>query len=219
VGCCYDPLVLTNLCAIAKSNIVTGYTLSSQVGSRGSDSRSMMILSHGFAKKMRFLGNGKDVDHLVHNHGKTNCIGRVTYNKAFATHGNPLMDSSAHLGLSALLRYSCLGERFPNFLETKDYAKRHIFCSSQSYQKRYPPSTQYSNWKKAFTPCDVFRDKVTHVCRGQIQQEPSNKGVNSQDNERFFGYAASGEKKMNSSQTDLYLFVTPPVAPTFWCRV
>jgi hypothetical protein len=101
VDCCYDPLVLTNLCAIAKSNVVTGYTLASQVGSRGSDSRGMMI-SHGFVKKMRFLGDGEDVDHLVHNHGKTNRVGRVTY-KAFATHCNPRMDSSAHLGLSAVL--------------------------------------------------------------------------------------------------------------------
>jgi hypothetical protein len=37
-------------------------------------------------------------------------------------------------------------------------------------------------------------------------------GVNPQDNERFFDYAASGEKKMNSNQKDSYLF-TPPVAP------
>jgi hypothetical protein len=29
VDCCYDLLVLTNLCAIAKSNVDTGYTLSS----------------------------------------------------------------------------------------------------------------------------------------------------------------------------------------------
>jgi hypothetical protein len=53
---------------------------------------------------------------------------------------------------------------------------------------------------------------VTHVCRGQVQQELSGKVVNPQDNERFFGYAASGEKKMNSNQKDSYLF-TPPVAP------
>jgi hypothetical protein len=57
-----------------------------------------------------------------------------------------------------------------------------------------------------------FCTKVTHVCRGQVQQELSNKEVNPQDSERFFGYAASGEKKMNSNQKDSYLF-TPPVAP------
>jgi hypothetical protein len=88
VDCWNDPLVLINLCAIAKSNVVTGYGLpSSQVSSRGWDSRGMMI-SHGFVKKMKFLGNGEDVDHLVHNHCKTNHVGRVTY-KAFATHCNP----------------------------------------------------------------------------------------------------------------------------------
>jgi hypothetical protein len=105
---------------------------------------------------MQFLGNGQDdVDHLVHNHGKTNRVGRVTY-KAFATHCNPRIDSSAHLGLGALLCYSCLGEPFPNFLEPKDYAKRHLFRASMSYEKRYPPSTQYSNWKKVFNHCDIF---------------------------------------------------------------
>jgi hypothetical protein len=210
VDCCYDPLVLTDLCAVAKSNVVTGYTLSSLVGSRGLDSRGMMI-SHGFVKKMKFRGDGEDVDHLVHNHGKTNCVGCVTY-KAFATHCDPRMDSSAHLGLSALLRFSCLGEPFPNFLKPADYVLRHIFRSSKSYVKQYPPSTHYSNWKKVFNHCDIFCNMVTHVCRGQVQQELSNKGVNPQDNESFFGYAASGEKKMNSNQKDSYLF-TPPVAP------
>jgi hypothetical protein len=154
VDCCYDPLVLTNLCAVAKYNVVTGYTLSSQVGSRGSDSRGMMI-SHGVVKKMKFLGDGEDVDHLVHNHGKRNRVGRVTY-KAFATHCNPRMDSSAHLGLSALLCFSCLDEPFPNFLKPVDYALRHILRSSKSYLKRYRPSTQYSNWKKVFNHCDIF---------------------------------------------------------------
>jgi hypothetical protein len=112
---------------------VTGYALSSQVGSRGLDSRGKMILD-GLVKKMRFLGDGEDLYHFVHNHGKTNCVGRVMY-KAFAPHRNLRMDSSAH----------CLGEPFPNFLEPKDYAKRHLFRSSKAYWKQYPPSTQYSN--------------------------------------------------------------------------
>jgi hypothetical protein len=103
VDCFYDSHVMTNLSAMATSNVVTGYTLSSQIGSRGSDSRGIMI-SHGFVKAMRFLGEGEDVDHFVHNHGKTNRVGRVTY-RAFATHQNPRMDSLAHLGMSTLLRF------------------------------------------------------------------------------------------------------------------
>jgi hypothetical protein len=54
VDCCYDPLVLTNLCAFANSNVVTGYTLSSQVGSQGLDSRGMMI-SLGLSRRCSFL--------------------------------------------------------------------------------------------------------------------------------------------------------------------
>jgi hypothetical protein len=36
------------------------------------------MISHGFVKKMRFLGEGKDVDYLIHNYSKKNCVGRVT---------------------------------------------------------------------------------------------------------------------------------------------
>jgi hypothetical protein len=214
VDCCYDPRVLSNLSAIAKSNVVTGYTLASQLGSRGSDSRGMMI-SHGFVKKMQYLGDGEDVDHFFQNHGKTNRVGRVTY-KAFATHRNPRMDSSAHLGMSTLLRYSCSGEPIPDFLNPEDYCKRPVFRSSTAYNNQYPGTTQYSNWKKVFAECGIYCSKVTHVCRGQIQQELSDKGVCAQDHERFFGYAAPGEKKMNTNQKDSYLF-TPPRCTSMWC--
>jgi hypothetical protein len=151
VDCCYNSHVMTNLSAMAKSNAVTGYTLSSQIGSCGSDSCEIMI-SHGFVKVMRFLGEGEDVDHFVHNHGKTNPVGRVTY-KAFATHQNPRMDSSARLGMSTLLRFSCSGEPFPNFLNPKDYTKCPVFRSAHSYLNAYPALTQYSNWKKVFAHC------------------------------------------------------------------
>jgi hypothetical protein len=103
----------------------------------------------------------------------------------------------------------CLGEAFPKFLKPKYHAKRHILCSSNSYQKRYPPSTQNSNWKKVFNHCD---NKVIHAYCGQIQPELSGKGVNPQDSELFICYAVSGEKKMHSNQKDSYLFA-PPVAP------
>jgi hypothetical protein len=203
VDCCYNSHVMTNLSAMAKSNVVTDYTFSSQIGSRGSDSHGIMI-SHGFVKVMRFLGEGEDVNQFVHNHGKTNRVGRVTY-KAFATHRNPRMDSSAHLGMSTLLRFSCSGKPFPKFLNPKDYTKRPVFRSAHSYLSAYPASTQYSNWKKVFAHCGIYCSKVTHVCRGQIQQELSNRGVCAQDSERFFGYTASGGK-MNSDQKDSYLF-------------
>jgi hypothetical protein len=193
VDCCYDSHVMTNLSAMTKANAVTGYTLSSQIGSRGSDSCGIMI-SHGFVKAMRFLGEGEDVDHFVHNHGKTNRVGHVTYN-ALATHQNPLMDSLAHLGMSTLLRFSCSGEPFPNFLNPKDYTKRPVFRSAHSYLNAYPASTQYSNWKKVFAHCGIYCSKVTYVCCGQIQQELSDRGVCAQDSKRFFGYAASGGKK------------------------
>jgi hypothetical protein len=70
-----------------------------------------------------------------------------------------------------------------------------------------------SNWKKVFNHRDLFCNKVNHVCLGQIQQKLSDKRVCAQDHECFFGYAASGKKKMNSNQKDLYLFTPSPVVP------
>jgi hypothetical protein len=46
------------------------------------------MIPHGFVKMMWFLGEGVDVDQFVHDHGKTNRVGRVAY-KAFATHRIP----------------------------------------------------------------------------------------------------------------------------------
>jgi hypothetical protein len=47
----------------------------------------------------------------------------------------------------------------------------------------------------------IYCSKVTHVCRGQIQHELSDRGVCAQDSERFFGYAAySGEKNKFQSK-------------------
>jgi hypothetical protein len=51
VDCCYDSHVMTNRSTMATLNVVTGYTLLSQIGSRGSDSRGIMI-SLGFVKAM-----------------------------------------------------------------------------------------------------------------------------------------------------------------------
>jgi hypothetical protein len=62
------------------------------------------MLHGGFVKAMRFLGKGEDVGHFVHVHCKTDRVGRVTC-KAFSTHQNPRMDSSAHLSMSTLLCY------------------------------------------------------------------------------------------------------------------
>jgi hypothetical protein len=121
------------------------------------------------------------------------------------------MDSSAHFEMSTLLRFSCSGEPFPIFLNPKDYTKRPVFRSAHSYLNAYPALTQYSNWKKVFAHCGIYCSKVTHVCRGQIQQELSDRGVRAQDSERFFGYAASGGG--NEFQSKGFVPIHPPVAP------
>jgi hypothetical protein len=131
VDICYDPTTVSTLACLTKSNVVSGYVHSVQVGTRGSDSRGMMF-NHGFVRKMEYLGDGDDVDHFIHNQGKTNRVGRREY-KAFACHMNPRMDTSAHLGMNLLLRYLVLHEPFPNFLYPLDYAQRPIFRSVNSY--------------------------------------------------------------------------------------
>jgi hypothetical protein len=103
---------------------------------------------------MEFFGDGNDVEHSIHNQGKTNQVGRREY-KAFATHKNPRMDTSAHLGINLLLHFVCHGEPFPDFLEPKEYAHRPIFRLDSCYSKSYPPSTQYHNWKAIYNAAGI----------------------------------------------------------------
>jgi hypothetical protein len=103
-----------------------------------------MMFHYDFICKMEFIGDGDDVDHFIHNQGKTNSVARREY-KAFAIHKNPRMDTSAHLVIILLLWFICHGEPFPDFLEPKEYAQRPIFWSVSYYSKSYPPSTQPHN--------------------------------------------------------------------------
>jgi hypothetical protein len=210
VDICYDPRILRGMSYIAKSNVVSGYLHSAQVGTRGSDTRGV-LMNHCFIRRMDFLGKGELVDNLLLNQGKTNRVGRIEY-KAFATHVNPRMDASAHLGMNMLLRFAYQGEPFPDFLDIEDYAKRPVFRSAKSYLRHYPPTTQYRNWKSVFDASGITCNKVTHQQRGQVQQKLSDKGCPLDTLERFMGYAGAGQKEMNKNQKDSYLF-TPPVQP------
>jgi hypothetical protein len=71
VDACYDPFVVSSLSNLAKSNVVTGYTHSGQVGHRGNEGRALMM-HHGFISEMQYLGDGETVDNFIHNYGKTN---------------------------------------------------------------------------------------------------------------------------------------------------
>jgi hypothetical protein len=170
-----------------------------------------MLFNHAFVRKMAFLDDGEDVDNFIHNQGKTNHVGRREY-KAFATHKNPWMDTSAHLGMNFLVRYIVFQEPFPGFLDPKDYAQRPIFRSANSYMKAYPSSTQYTNWKAIYDAAGIRCSKVTHQNRSQVQQKLCNLGCPMDTLERFIGYKPEGVKQMNQSQKDSYLF-GPPVQP------
>jgi hypothetical protein len=137
VEACHDPTVLPNLSALAKSNVVTGYTHSGQFGHRRNEGRALMM-HHGFISEMQYLGDGETVDNFIHNHGKTNRVGRLEM-KSFWNHRNPRMDTSAHLGMNLLLRFCVLCKPFPDFLNGEDYKKRPVFRSTHSYHYNYPP--------------------------------------------------------------------------------
>jgi hypothetical protein len=207
VDACYDPLVVPNLSALAKSNVVTGYTHSGQVGHRGNEGRALMM-HHGFISEMQYLGDGETVDNFIHNYGKTNRVGRLE-TKTFCNHRNPRMDTSAHLGMNALLRFIVLCEPFPNFLDPDDYTNRPIFRSARSYTASYPPSTQNKNWNALFDAAGINAEKVTHQQRQQLQQKLADAGLDLMHLERFIGYATNGQKQMNGNQLHSYLFNSP----------
>ena len=119
------------------------------------------MMHHGFISQMQYLGDGETVDNFIHNYGKTNRVGRLE-TKTFCNHRNPRMDTSAHLGMNALLRFIVLCEPFPDFLDPDDYTKWPIFCSARSYSAPYPPSTQNTNWNAIFDAAGINAEKVTH---------------------------------------------------------
>ncbi len=207
VEACYDPTVLPHLSALAKSNVVTGYAHSGQVGHRGQEGRALMM-HHGFISQMEYLGDGETVDNFIHNYGKTNRVGRLE-TKSFCNHRNPRMDTSAHLGMNLLLRFCVLCEPFPDFLDGEDYTKRPVFRSIRSYHSEYPSSSQNSNWNSLFKVCGINCDKVTHQQRQQLQQKLADAGLDLMHLERFIGYASTGQKQMNGNQLHSYLFNSP----------
>jgi hypothetical protein len=207
VEACYGPTVLPNLSALAKSNVVTGYAHSGQVGHRGQEGRALMM-HHGFISQMEYLGDGETVDNFIHAYGKTNRVGRLE-TKSFCNHRNPRMDTSAHLGMNVLLRFCVLCEPFPDFLDGEDYTKRPVFRSVRSYHEEYPPSSQNSNWNAVFKVCGIHCDKVTHQQRQQLQQKLADAGLDLMHLERFIGYASNGQKQMNGNQLHSYLFNSP----------
>ena len=166
------------------------------------------MMHHGFISEMQYLGDGETVDNFIHNFGKTNRVGRLE-TKTFCNHRNPRMDTSAHLGMNALLRFCVLCEPFPDFLDGKDYTKRPVFRSSRSYHSTYPPSTQNSNWNALFKASGINCEKVTHQQRQQLQQKLADAGLGLMHLERFIGYATNGQKQMNGNQLNSYLFNSP----------
>jgi hypothetical protein len=207
IDSCYSKSVLRQHHYIAKSNLACGYTYSSQVGTRGSDNRTLFF-SQGFIRDMEHLGQGDKVDHFIHVEGKSIAAGRVEY-KAFATHRNPRMDASAHLGLNLLLRFNVMGEPFPDFLIPSDYALRPIFRSQVDYHKALPPDTMLANWNSMFSALGIVCPKVTHQPRVQTQQRMADKGVSSTNIERSIGYAPDGMNKLNMAQKQSYLNCPP----------
>jgi hypothetical protein len=129
--------------------------------------------------------------------------------KAFATHRNPRMDASAHLGLNLLLRFNVMEEPFPDFLVPSDYAVRPIFRSQGNYKKTLPSDTMQSNWSAMFKALGIVCPKVTHQPRVQTQQRLADKGCSSQNIERSIGYAPDGMNKMNVQQRKSYLNCPP----------
>jgi hypothetical protein len=204
---CYDPNVLFHLSALAKSNIVTGYAHSGQVGHQGQEGCALMM-HHGFISQMEYLGDGETVDNFIHNYGKTNRASRLEM-KPFCNHRNPCMDTSAHLGVNLLLHFCVLYEPFPDFLDGEDYTKRLVFRSIRSYHSKYPSSSQNSNWNSLCKVCGINCDNVTYQQRQQLQQKLADAGLDLMHLERFIGYASNGQKQMNGNQLHLYLFNSP----------
>ena len=206
IDTCYDRTKLPTFHLLPRINVASSFSHAAQAGTRGSDARSLNF-NHGFTKLMEFVGAGVEVDHFVHNQGKTNRTGRAEY-KAFASHMNPRLDAAAHLGLSLLLRFNVLLEPFPDFLNPKDYAERPVYRSAQTYKRGISNTCMYNNWKLVFDAVGIVCSKVTHQPRVDLQQRIADKGCTADTIEWFIGYAGA-RQKMNENQLQSYLHCPP----------
>ena len=121
------------------------------------------------------------------------------------------MDTSAHLGINALLQFDVPSEIFPDFLDGTGYSTNMpTLCSACSYHAQPPPSTHNSNWNAIFKAAGINAENVTHQQQQQqLQPKLVDAGLDLIHLERFIGHATNGQKQMNGNQLQC--------SGTCWC--
>ena len=163
-----------------------------------------------FTREIKSIGpvTGTTCSVIVTNEAKHNQDGRLEYT-ATAPHLDPLRDTCAMHGLLWIVRFHCMNEDFPDFL---DYEK---LFKVPTYRKKnavghLEGSDFHAQWKKFFDACGTNVSKVTHQPRKQGQMELYDANVDVSKIAHMAGYAPSGNSE-SVKQQRCYL-TNPPVA-------
>jgi hypothetical protein len=196
----------SNLDLLTRTQTVAQIRQTHSTGQRGDDLRSE-LLHFNMVEESDFLS--ATMNQVISNDGKTNPSGNLTVT-GMIPHINPLLDTLALRGTAFLIRFSVLGERFPDFLDWRWLSSVPIYRAHNSLQPQ-SKSTMEDNWRRFYRAADIVVNKLVHAGRGQSQQEMDDAGVAQAQISRLCGYSDS-DRTMNVAQKQSYLTNVPLAA-------
>jgi hypothetical protein len=204
----------SNTPLLHRVNVAAAMLTSTQTVDR-SDDTITPTFSQQFIRPLKAIGpNGTVASHKIQKVGNKNNK-HPTYT-AIVPHLNPLFCADAHLGVTYIVRFYHLNEKFPNFVNYKDYHFRPVLRSDAEpemkdgvpYYKYMAKSTLADIWKNLFVLVGVMTNSVTHHFRKQVQQELSSQGCMPESIARLAQYVLVGGKLSGKQQS--HYITTPP---------
>jgi hypothetical protein len=176
---------------------------------RGEDSYSQNLYQR-FVRNIKSIGpNGTKCTFLVTNKAKHNTMGRIEY-IAMAPHKNPIMDQSFWHGLLWLHLLLVANAPFPDFSDWKKLFLLPTYPTSHA-GKHFSRQQYRVVWSSFFADARVYVGKLTHIWRGQGQQELSEQGVTASNIGRMTGHTKdSGNKSDGPTKSQAMSYITNP---------
>jgi hypothetical protein len=182
------------------------YTLSAATMRRGEECYSQKLF-RCFTQTIQTIGPaGMNCTFLVCNKAKHNTKGRL----AIAPHVDPLMDQSFWHGLLWLYLIMVAGFRFPDFADWQTLFKLPTYPTPWTFT-HYSCQQYGLLWSGFFSDAKVHVGKLTHIWRGQGEQELDESGVSIVSIGQMMGHAVeSSNKKEGPMKAQSQTYITNP---------
>ena len=122
-------------------NLLVDFVSTHALSGRSENDRNEKI-SFNFIRHLKSIGpNGMKALCNVLNKGKRTKNGRLRYSGCVA-HKNPLFSLEAVKGMNLFYRFNLMGEKFPDFLDPKDFLLRPMIRSETNHAQSIGCRTQ-----------------------------------------------------------------------------